>query len=456
VTSGDRPVEKSISDGALFFLAGLCGLATGVVGAAFHLIVDILVRWPSWLIDRLGAGVTTILAAAGIAALALLASFLLTRRIAPEAAGSGVQEIEGAMEGLRDVRWRRVLPVKFVGGVLALSSGLVAGREGPTIHMGASIAQAVSERMRLSEAELRGLLAAGAAAGLAAAFNAPLAAILFVIEETRKQFRYTLRSYTAVIIASTTSAIGMELVGGTAPQLRLDSAEMPLSLLPAFLLLGILLGGLGLVFNRTLLFLLDWVATTFRRAPFVPALVVGACIGALAIVLPQAVGGGELLIPGLVTANLPLQILVLLCLLRFVGVMVSYPVGVPGGIFAPLLTLATTVGLIAAALLEMAVPLPPLTGAAFVIAAMGGLFSASIRAPLVGVVLAAELTGGYALILPLIVTCVTANSVAQALGSRPLYELLLERTLRLAGKVPPPPVTTGVPSPVGLDEGRAS
>jgi hypothetical protein len=70
---------------------------------------------------------------------------------------------------------------------------------------------------------------------------------------------------------------------------------------------------------------------------------------------------------------------------------------------------------------------------------MGGLFSASIRAPLVGVVLAAELTGGYALILPLIVTCVTANAVAQALGSRPLYELLLERTLRLAGKVPPPP-----------------
>ena len=84
------------------------------------------------------------------------------------------------------------------------------------------------------------------------------------------------------------------------------------------------------------------------------------------------------------------------------------------------------------------VPLPPLAGAAFAIAAMGGLFSASIRAPLVGVVLAAELTGGYALILPLIVTCVTANSVAQALGSRPLYELLLERTLRLAGKVPPP------------------
>ena len=456
MTSGDRPAEQTIPDAFLYLLAALCGVATGVLGAAFHLVVDTLIRWPSWLVAYLGYGPLTLVAAAATAAIALVAAFFLTRSFAPEAAGSGVQEIEGAMEGLRQVRWRRILPVKFVGGVLALSSGLVAGREGPTIHMGASIAQAISERFKLSEAELRGLLAAGAAAGLAAAFNAPLAAILFVVEETRKQFRYTLRSYTAVIIASATSAIGMELVGGTAPQLKLDNAEMPLSLLPAFLVLGVFLGGLGIVFNRTLVFLLDWVADTFRKVPFVPALLVGAAIGALALVLPQAVGGGELLIPGLVTANLPITMLLLLCLLRFVGVMVSYPVGVPGGIFAPMLTLATTVGLVAAWLLQTAVPLPPLAGAAFAIAAMGGLFSASIRAPLVGVVLAAELTGGYALILPLIVTCVTANAVSQALGGRPLYELLLERTLRLSGQAVPPRVETGVPAPVGIDEGPRS
>eukprot|EP01034_Spumella_vulgaris_P011271 gene11271-14330_t len=141
VTSGDRPAGQSISDAALYALAALCGLATGVLGAGFHLVVDTLVRWPSWLVAYMGHGPLTMAAAAAIAAAALVAAFFLTRRVAPEAAGSGVQEIEGAMEGLREVRWRRVLPVKFVGGVLALSSGLVAGREGPTIHMGASIAQ---------------------------------------------------------------------------------------------------------------------------------------------------------------------------------------------------------------------------------------------------------------------------------------------------------------------------
>ena len=101
------------------------------------------------------------------------------------------------MEGLRVLRWRRVLPVKFVAGLMAISSGLVLGREGPTIHIGASASAAVAEWFRTSELERRGLLAAGAAAGLACAFNAPLAAVLFVIEETHKEFPYTCLLYTS-------------------------------------------------------------------------------------------------------------------------------------------------------------------------------------------------------------------------------------------------------------------
>lgn len=429
------------------------------MGAAFHLTVDALLRWPSWLVARFGSGPETILMAAGIAAAGLLLAFALTRRVAPEAAGSGVQEIEGAMEGLRTVRWRRILPVKFVGGVLGLSSGLVAGREGPTIHMGASIAAAISEKLKLGRDDMRGLLAAGAAAGLAAAFNAPLAAILFIVEETRKQFHYTFRSYVGVICASAASAMGMGLVGGTAPPLRIAALEQPLWLLPAFVLLGVFLGGLGVVFNRCLLGALDWTAATFRRAPFVPALLVGAAVGALAIVLPEAVGGGELLIPHLVARDLPLATLMLVAVLRFVGTMASYPVGVPGGIFSPMLTLATTVGLGIAMLMEGAmaaggVAVPPSMGAAFAIAAMGGLFAATIRAPLVGVVLAVELTGAYALILPLLVTCVTAHVISDWLKGRPIYELLLERTLRLSGQpIPPTDRNDSDPSsPVGIDD----
>lgn len=458
MSPGDRPTRPSISDGVFYWIAGACGFATGIVGAAFHLTVDTLLRWPTWLVAWLGPGVLTIAVASVIAAVGVVLAFLLTQRIAPEAAGSGVPEVEGALEGLREVRWRQVLPVKFVGGVLGLSSGLVAGREGPTIHMGAAIGAFLAERLRLDRMDLHTLLAAGAAAGLAAAFNAPLAAVLFVIEETRKQFRYTFRSYVAVIAASAASAFGMELVGGIAPPLRLDTQAVPLLLLPAFMVLGAALGVLGVLFNRCLVLALDWRAATFKRAPFAFALIVGAAVGALAIVLPLAVGGGETLIPSMPGANLPILTLLLIAVVRFIGTMASYPVGVPAGIFSPMLTFATTVGLIAGALIQAglawaALPVPPMIGAAFAVAAMGGLFSGTIRAPLVGVVLAVELTGGYALILPLIVTCVTAHVVAQWLGGRPIYEVLLERSLRLAGQVPRAP-STDVSSPVGIDEAR--
>ncbi len=453
----EQPGSAPISNSAFYILAGFCGLVGGILGAAFHLAVDRLLQWPAWLVARFGDGPETILMAAAIAAAGLLAAFLLTRRVAPEAAGSGVQEIEGAMEGLRVVRWRRVLPVKFVGGVLSLSSGLVAGREGPTIHMGASIAAGLAELFRLERDDLRGLLAAGAAAGLAAAFNAPLAAILFIVEETRKQFRYTFRSYVGVICASAASAAGMGLVGGTAPPMRIAALEQPLWLLPAFALLGLAMGGLGVVFNFSLLGSLDWTARTFRRVPFVPALIVGAVVGALAVVLPDAVGGGELLIPHLVVRDLPLATLALLAVLRFVGTMASYPVGVPGGIFSPMLALATAVGLVIGLAMEHAMTagglaVPPSMAPAFAIAAMGGLFAATIRAPLVGVVLAVELTGAYALILPLLVTCVTAHVIAEALKGRPIYELLLERTLRLSGQAMPAESATEASSPVGIDD----
>ena len=452
----DRHVRRSPM-ASFYWVAGACGFATGIVGGAFHLTVDALLRWPIWLTERLGPGPLTIAAAAGIAAVGTTLAFLLTQRIAPEASGSGVPEVEGALEGLREARWRRAPPVKFVGGALGLSSGLVAGREGPTIHMGAAIGAALSEWLKLSRLDLHALLAAGAAAGLAAAFNAPLAAILFVIEETRKQFRYTFRSYVGVIAASAASALGMELVGGTAPPLRIDTAAVPLLLLPVFMVLGAGLGILGVLFNRCLVAALDW------RAGGVPP-----C--ALRLRRHRRRGGGG---PGhrpaargrrrgdLDPAHGRVRpadpdFLAPIAIVRFVGTMASYPVGVPAGIFSPLLAFATIVGLIAATLIEMlltaaALPVPPLIGAAFAVAAMGGLFSSTIRAPLVGVVLVVELTGGYELILPVIITCVTAHVVAEWLHGRPIYEVLLERSLRLAGHPPRAPSTT-VSSPVGIDE----
>jgi len=424
-------------DDAFFYVvAAAVGAITGVIGTVLHLGTDQLLHWPQWFQTRSGLGDLAFLPiAAVIAATMVVLSVWIVRRFAPEAAGSGVQEIEGAMAGLRQVRWYRVLPVKFVGGFLSLGAGLVIGREGPTIHMGASVAQAASERFRFATFEARGLLAAGAAAGLAAAFGAPLASILFVIEETRRQFPYSLKTYTGVMIASVMSGVVTAGLAGQQPFMMMAVPDLPLTFLPAFAGLGILLGFLGVVFNRCLVWSLDSALAFGRRTSFyVIPIVVGLAVGVLLIVRPEATMGGEDLAVQLVQENLPLLILGLIVLIRFIMTMASYATGVPGGIFAPILSLATAFGLFYGMGLGLVLPLPEGAAGALAVAAMGGLFSATVRAPLVGVVLVAELTGAYSTLIPALITCLLANLVADWLGGRPIYEVLLERTLRLEGK----------------------
>ncbi|WP_245454170.1 H(+)/Cl(-) exchange transporter ClcA [Aquabacter cavernae] len=437
--AGDQKKPGGLSDAGYYVIAVCVGAVVGLIGTVFHLSTDVISGWPVLFADVQVSSVVRLLLMGAVAAIMVVASVWLVRTFAPEAGGSGVQEIEGALEGLRPVRWKRILPVKFVGGLLALGSGLVVGREGPTIHMGASVAQAASEWLRLSTRDMRGLLAAGGAAGLAAAFNAPLAAILFVIEETRRQFPYGLRTYSAVILASVMSAIVTESIAGARPDMLIQVAEMPLVTLPAFVGLGVILGVVGVVFNRTLIWSLDAARTLGMRTSFyiLPA-AVGLAIGVLLVVRPEATLGGEKLAVTLAHENLPLLVLAGIVVIRFVMTMASYSTGVPGGIFAPILALATAVGVLYGTALDAILPLPAGMVAALAIAGMGGLFSSTVRAPLVGMVLVAELTGAYTLLVPVILTCVFANLVADALGGKPIYEVLLERTLRLAGQTPPP------------------
>ncbi len=445
-----------MGNGFYYGVAVLVGSVVGVIGAAFHLGVEWLsAAWPAWLSGSVGlTGLPLYLAGAAIGAGMAVAALFLVRRFAPEAGGSGVPEIEGAMEGLREVRWHRVLPVKFVGGLLALSSGMVLGREGPTIHMGAAVAKAAADLSKMAMEDMRGLLAAGGAAGLAAAFNAPLAAVLFVIEETRRQFPYSARTYIGVVLASFCAAVVTQMFTGDVPYMRLAVDTLPLAALPAFAGLGLVLGGVGTVFNRTLIWSLNHVGALGRRTSFyLFPLIVGAAVGVLMFALPEATQGGEMLAVQLAQEHRTALALALIVLLRFVMTMASYSTGVAGGIFAPILALATTIGLCYGAALETLLPLPAGTEVVLAIAAMGGLFAATIGAPMVGMVLVMELTGAYTAVMPVMLATITANMVALALGNRPIYEILLERTLALEAEArhaarPAPPSD--------LDDGAAA
>ncbi|WP_342641579.1 H(+)/Cl(-) exchange transporter ClcA [Rhodoligotrophos ferricapiens] len=413
-------------------LAAIIGILVGFAGAVFHLLIDWLIEWPNWLATVI-EGPWLVVIAALLTMVITIASVYLVHHYAPEAGGSGVQEIEGALEGLRQLHWRRVLPVKFFAGLFSISSGLVLGREGPTIHIGGSIAAAISEFSRCIDFERRGLLAAGAAGGLAAAFNAPLAAVLFVIEETHRQFPYTFRTYMGVIIASCLAAAVVESFAGVEPDLNIPLQVTPLWVLPAFFILGCLLGLIGVLLNAALLAMADFGAACHARAPYAYAAIVGLLTGALFVLVPWSVSGGEKVIEALANQPPAFSLLLGLGILRFITTVTSYSTGVPGGIFAPILTLATCLGLAFGQIVDGFLPGTDIAVSAFAVAAMGGLFTASVRAPIVGVALALELTGSYALLLPVMVTCVTANIIAHWAGGRPIYEQLLDRTLARAG-----------------------
>lgn len=430
----DRELLKVYKENrGYFFAAVVIGLATGLVGTGFHLGADALSDAYTGLRARYADDPRKAYAVVvAVSACAALAAAALVRRFAPETAGSGIPEIESAMQGLKPLRWGRVLLTKFTGGLLSLGSGMVLGREGPTIHMGGAIAEALSDGGARSEADTKGLIGAGAAAGLAAAFNAPLAAVLFIREETSRQFPFSYRTYMAVIIAALCSALVTETLLGQGPLLGIQVASVPGWIFPIFVALGIILGLCGVLFNWALPATMDLFGLLPRWLWWLPALIVGGATGALLIFLPEATHGGEALVLQLTSQSQGLAALLILTAIRFSGVLFAYSTGVPGGIFAPMLSIATCVGLAFGTVVLSYLPSVEGIDLACAIAAMGGFFAASVRAPLVGVVLVLELTGAYDLLVPMLLTCATAAVVAEQFGGRPIYEVLLDRSLRLS------------------------
>ncbi|PKN90262.1 MAG: H(+)/Cl(-) exchange transporter ClcA, partial [Chloroflexi bacterium HGW-Chloroflexi-7] len=179
-------------------------------------------------------------------------SVMITRRFAPEASGSGIPHLEAVLHRYRKLNWKRVLPVKFFGGIIAIGSGLALGREGPTVQMGGSIGDVVSRLLKVSERERLTLISAGAGAGLAAAFNAPLSGLIFVLEEVRRDFQPIM--FGAAFISAVIADIITRIASGQFPVFSVPSYPTPpLSALPIFALLGIIAGVLGVVFNKGIL-----------------------------------------------------------------------------------------------------------------------------------------------------------------------------------------------------------
>lgn len=420
----------------ILIMAAIVGVVTGLLGVAFDRGVDWIQQERLATLAKVADNAILVWPLAFLmSGLLAMLGYFLVRRFAPEAGGSGIPEIEGAMEEMRPVRWWRVIPVKFIGGLGTLGAGMVLGKEGPMVQMGGNSGRMVVDIFRLRSAEARhSLLATGAAAGLSAAFNAPLAGILFVIEEMRSQFRYSLVSIKAVFVGVITSTIVYRYFNGERAIIDVGKlSDVALNTLWLYLLLGIIFGAVGVIFNalifRTQDLFMRFHGGDWRKLVLIGGLLGGMC-GLLALIHGEAVGGGFALIPIAVAGNFSIGMLLFIFVARVITTLLCFGSGAPGGIFAPMLALGTILGTAFGLSCAHFFPQYSIDAGTFAIAGMGALFAASVRAPLTGIVLVLEMTDNYQLILPMIVTCLGATLIAQFMGGQPLYSAILARTLQ--------------------------
>lgn len=416
----------------VYGLAIILGVLTGLLGSVFQLVILWLNSTIILLFDWLKlTNFSVVIGSILLSTTMILVAWLLVKKFAPEAAGSGVQEVEGALLHIRPIKWRYLLPIKFIGGILAICSKLVVGREGPIIQMGGNLGAMLGEVANIKKSRKDTLIAAGAAAGLATAFNAPLAGVLFVVEELRNTFNYNFINFKMIAICCIAATITTQLIFGSTPAIPMTIFKVPnLNYLWLFFIFGIVAGFAGLLFNHLLinrLYFMDTLSVTQRLIYIV---IVGVLVGGLAIVYPSVVGGGYEIIQQALTLSLSLNGLLIVGVLRFITTIACYTVSVPGGIFAPMLALGTILGLIFFQIVHLIFPSIAIDANIFAVAGMGALFSACIRAPLTGIVLIVEMTGNYFLILPLMVCCLTSTTVMQLAKNEPIYTQLLRRTIK--------------------------
>ena len=349
----------------------------------------------------------------------------LVHRVEPHAEGSGIPRVEAVADGrVRPDRFR-LLPVKYVGGLLAISSGMALGREGPSVQMGASAAVIVATVTRRNLADLRLLVAAGAAAGLATAFNAPIAGGVFVLEELVK--RFDPRTTVATLVASASGFLAAHLLvesrydfamtadrGPANRGVRLDSGDRSRHRSARRAVQRRRHGGPAP--SRRQPPAQGSPRRCYRRARRAPGLVRTDLVGSGDGLTQQALYGHGALLA--VTGVL---------VLRFALGVVSYAAATPGGLFAPMLVLGSQagliVGLVAVHLTPHAVPSLP----ACALIGMAAFFTASVHAPVTGLILATEMTGNTNQLPPMLGACAVAMLIAVALRSAPIYDRLAER-----------------------------
>jgi CIC family chloride channel protein len=416
---------------ALAVLSFVAGAIVGIVGAGFRLALEQADRFRFAAITWAhGFNLVGLLLVMGAVAAAVALAAWLVRRFSPYASGSGIPHVEAVVREELPQAPFSLVPIKFVGGLLAIGSGLALGREGPSVQMGSTIAHYLGRVFRRDLPDCLVLLAAGGGAGLATAFNAPIAGAVFVLEELVRRFdtRIAIATFGASAGAIAVSRIFL----GQEPDFTVElQPYLGIATVPLHLALGAVAGLLGVAYNQSILGALS-ATERLRRWPVeLRGALIGALVGLIAWFVPDLVGGGDPITQKTLAGGQLLQWVLPVFALRFALGTISYAARTPGGLFAPLLVLGAQSGFAFGLLCERWAPDVVSDPKALAVVGMAAFFTATVRAPITGIILVTEMTGNFALLLPMLSACFAAMLVPTLLGNAAIYDALRESTLRI-------------------------
>ena len=357
--------------------------------------------------------------------MSLVTGFLLAKFF-PEARGSGVPQIEAAYHLNQGEVPFRVAFGKFLTGVLCIGSGHSMGREGPSVQIGAGIASPIGKWFHLSPARVQSLVPVAAAAALSAAFNTPVAAVIFALEEIIGDMNATLLGST--VVASVAAVIVERSILGNNPIFHVPAYHLvnPAELI-GYLVLGIAGGIVSLAFCKGLLHSRKLFLRMPKWTKVLQPAMGGLIIGVILIFFPQVMGVGYQFVDQAMNGGLLLKTMLLLCLAKLVATIVSYSSGNAGGIFAPSLYLGAMAGGVVGVLMHRFAPFPTGDPGAYALVGMGTLFAGIIRAPMTSVFMIFELTQDYQVLVPLMVANMISYLISKRYQPVPLYRALLEQ-----------------------------
>jgi H+/Cl- antiporter ClcA len=359
-----------------------------------------------------------------LAVMGLLIDFLTKWEV--DSAGSGIPQVYAEVKGHMEANWAKVLFSKIVSGVLTALGGLSLGPEGPSVQIGGMAGKGIARLFKGSKTDELRLILVGSAVGITAAFNAPLAGVIFVFEEINHGFDKTL-VFIALVSAIVSDFIS-KMIFGQSTILNFPVLNIPLESYWVLIVLGVIIGFLGYIYNIGMIKSSDFM-NNLKIPSWLKFVLVFMVSGVVALTIPEISDGGHFMMDMLDVAVPSLGVLVVLLLMKYIFSMFSFSSGAPGGIFLPILVLGAYIGAVFGSIAVPSLGLQHDLIYRFIIISMAGFFAATVRSPITGIVLLAEMSGSTESLVAMVIVSLIAYVVPTLLGNEPIYESLYDRLL---------------------------